>query len=336
MHCPLPAHEYLCSKRYKNTVMKNFESRDSQTLPNIRFCERSVLLPHRLTHIFSIFSLLIVSAAIPAISLISCTPETIEWASGGGDKDPEEKVDSAGFVFRIESHKAIRRLDLLIYEDAAEGQLVHHYCCRKDVEKEIELRLPTGRKRAVAIANSPKALNKKALSTYSSIKLIKYSFEDDNPDYPIMGAVGLSEEGPLELEPLLCSVVVKQIANNMDDYELFESPRVRLCNINATAELFGKSKYHPSELVDSKEWSELPYDIGMYPQYPDISLPCYPNDTEYDSFGPDMTCLEVQGFIKGIKRTFSFPIKGISRGSTIYASISINSESEADCEFKSD
>ena len=99
--------------------MKNFESRDSQTLPNIRFCERSVLLPHRLTHIFSIFSLLIVSAAIPAISLISCTPETIEWASGDGDKDPEEKVDSAGFVFRLESHKAIRRLDLLIYEDAA-------------------------------------------------------------------------------------------------------------------------------------------------------------------------------------------------------------------------
>ena len=232
--------------------MKNFESRDSQTLPNIRFCERSVLLPHRLTHIFSIFSLLIVSAAIPAISLISCTPETIEWASGDGDKDPEEKVDSAGFVFRLESHKAIRRLDLLIYEDAAEGQLVHHYCCRKDVEKEIELRLPTGRKRAVAIANSPKALNKKALSTYSSIKLIKYSFEDDNPDYPIMGAVSLSGEEPLELEPLLCSVVVKQIANNMDDYELFESPRVRLCNINATAELFGKLKYHPSELVDSK------------------------------------------------------------------------------------
>ena len=151
-----------------------------------------------------------------------------------------------------------------------------------------------------------------------------------------MGAVSLSGEEPLELEPLLCSVVVKQIANNMDDYELFESPRVRLCNINATAELFGKLKYHPSELVDSKEWSELPYDIGMYPQYPAISLPCYPNDTEYDSFGPDMTCLEVQGFIKGIKRTFSFPIKGISRGTTIYASISINSESEADCEFKSD
>ncbi len=311
--------------------MENIESRDSRAFTKIRFRERGSLSPRRFKQIFSYFSLLLVCAAAPAVS---CTPETIEWPPKNDSGDIGEKVDSAVFMFSVESKHPIRSLDLLIFEDNENGRLIHHSFQKGENLGNTELRLPVGSKRIAAIANSPKKLNDKALSSYSSINLISYSFEDDDQDHPIMGATGSGKDISLSLEPLLCRIIISQIANNMENYELFESPKARLSNINASAELFGKTKYYPSETVSSKEWMDFPYDIGMYAQTPNIEMTCYPNDTEYESFGPDMTSLEIQGIIKGERRTFTFPVKSIPRGSTVFASVSINSETNASCDFK--
>lgn len=313
-------------------IMKTHESRDCRAIFHIRIPVTGLLPGLRKIHFFSKLSLLFMGAAIPAVS---CTPDILV-REAGGDGETAEKADSVCFRFRTKSAGKIRRLDLFVYEDADDGRLVSHYI-GDGSEEDIELRLPEGGKRAVAVANSPRNFNDKALEKYSSIKQIAYSFEDDDIEYPVMGAVaqchGYAE---LTLSSLFCTVAIKSISNTMDDYELFEEPTAMLRNINARAELFGKRKYFPTELTDGKDRQEFPYDIGMYPQYPDIMLYCYPNDTMGGLAGPDMTSIELQGMIKGSRRSFEFFIPGISRGETVYADITVNSEYDAQCRFSRD
>ena len=61
---------------------------------------------------------------------------------------------------------------------------------------------------------------------------------------------------------MLCEVVLKSIGNTMEDYELLESPRIRLRGINARVSFFTEEKHLPAETTDKGEWAPLPYDIG--------------------------------------------------------------------------
>ena len=276
-------------------------------------------------------------AAVPVFSLTSCDkaellnrpPAKVEvpidstdykWSVVLPDGIPAQKLDL--FIYNGKK-ELVHKLEMLIEEGESSG-----------FSRGIELALPTGPKTAVAVFNNPKEFNPKALESFDKCSLITYSFEDDDPARPIMGAV--AEAGDtLKALPLMSRISVKAVSNTMDDYVLLENPRLRLRNINASAQLFGKSEYLPSEFVDKGEWKALPYDVGMFRQETDIDLFCYPNDSDDSEYAPDRTILELEAQVDGKLCSYLMPCPRIPRNSVLEAEIIVYSESSADCRFSS-
>lgn len=260
-------------------------------------------------------------------------------------------------------------LDLFIFDDT-EGRPVDRILHFEGNPEEVEFRCLDGAKIVAAVANSPKAFNPAAIARYSSLDLIHYAFDEDDPQMPIMGgtcrlgektASGISDNiehvrdvaghpsgftdkpgrKPVEvkadevvLTPLLSRICVESINNGLDGYELLEQPRVRLRNINGSAKLFNDGPYQPQEMIDYGEWVELPYDVGMFSQELSIMLDCYPNESGEDEITAFRTELELECTIRGSKERFSFPIPEIGRASSVSCHISVYDEDSADCEFR--
>ena len=261
-------------------------------------------------------------------------------------------------------------LDLFIFDDT-EGRPVDRILHFEGNPEEVEFRCLDGAKIVAAVANSPKAFNPAAIARYSSLDLIYYEFDEDDPGMPIMGGTcrlgeiissseisddivhvrGIAEHPsgftdrpgrePVEvkpdemvLTPLLCRICVESISNGLDGYELLEEPRVRLRNINGSAKLFNDGPYLPQEMIDYGEWVGLPYDIGMFTQELSIMLDCYPNESGEDEITAFRTELELECTIRGSKERFSFPIPEIGRASSVSCHISVYDEGHADCEFR--
>ena len=323
----------------KIVFMKNFENRDRRTINQFRFQAKGILscrraLSNQLIFLLSI-CLLSLFALVPVFSLSSC-----DKAELLNSPPPQEEVpvDSTFYKWSLALPDGIeaRRLDLFIYNGKKE--MVH--CLNMvsdlslDFSKGLELNLPTGPKTAVAVFNSPRDFNVKALESFEKCALISYSFEDDNPGCPVMGAI--AEEGDtLRALPLFSKIKVKSVSNTMDDYVLLENPRVRLRNMNASAQLFGKTEYLPSEFVDKGEWKALPYDVGMFREETDIDLFCYPNDSEDSEYAPDRTVLELEALVEGKLCSYLMACPRIPRNTVLEAEITVYSESSADCRFSS-
>ena len=261
-------------------------------------------------------------------------------------------------------------LDLFIFDDT-EGRPVDRILHFEGNPEEVEFRCLDGAKIVAAVANSPKAFNPAAIARYSSLDLIYYGFDEDDPQMPIMGGTcRLSEKlvsseisddivhvsdiaghpsgftgkpgrepvvvkpDEIVLTPLLCRICVESISNGLDGYELLEEPRVRLRNINGSAKLFNDGPYQPQEMIDYGEWVELPYDVGMFPQELSIVLDCYPNESGEDEITAFRTELELECTIRGSKERFSVPIPEIDRASSVSCHISVYDEGHADCEFR--
>ena len=261
-------------------------------------------------------------------------------------------------------------LDLFIFDDT-EGRPVDRILHFEGNPEEVEFRCLDGAKIVAAVANSPKAFNPAAIARYSSLDLIYYGFDEDDPQMPIMGGTcrlgeklvsseisddivhvrdiaghpsGFTDKPgrePVEvkpdeivLTPLLSRICVESISNGLDGYELLEEPRVRLRNINGSAKLFNDGPYQPQEMIDYGEWVGLPYDIGMFTQELSIVLDCYPNESGEDEITAFRTELELECTIRGTKERFSFPIPEIGRASSVSCHISVYDEGHADCEFR--
>ena len=261
-------------------------------------------------------------------------------------------------------------LDLFIFDDT-EGRPVDRILHFEGNPEEVEFRCLDGAKIVAAVANSPKAFNPAAIARYSSLDLIYYGFDEDDPQMPIMGGTcrlgeklvsseisddivhvsdiaghpsGFTDRPgrePVEvkpdeivLTPLLSRICVESISNGLDGYELLEEPRVRLRNINGSAKLFNDGPYQPQEMIDYGEWVGLPYDIGMFTQELSIVLDCYPNESGEDEITAFRTELELECTIRGTKERFSFPIPEIGRASSVSCHISVYDEGHADCEFR--
>ena len=110
----------------------------------------------------------------------------------------------------------------------------------------------------------------------------------------------------------------------MEDYELLESPRIRLRGINARASFFTEEKHLPAETIDKGEWASLPYDIGYYPQETGTLLLCYPNETAESNIGQDRTSLELECLIKGRKCSFLVDLPPFGRASRTEVSMTVD------------
>ncbi|MCR5841993.1 MAG: hypothetical protein K6G86_07965, partial [Bacteroidales bacterium] len=74
--------------------------------------------------------------------------------------------------------------------------------------------------------------------------------------------------------------------------------------------------FRPTELIDAGDWQALPCDVGYFPQYPGITLWCYPNDTPETILGAPRPSVEFACEIRGQTCTFEIPLPPLPRGCT--------------------
>lgn len=300
--------------------MKNFSHQKSrQSFPD-RF-QRQGSLPDRRSFMIIVYSLLVL---LPAFLVLSCDKTGPADPSGG--TDPVQVKDSAVFVLNFgDVEKTVKNLDIFIYD--AEGvQPLEKHINRKDMPPTLEIKLSKGDKIVAAVANSPKKFKTSSMSRQSALTQVSFEFKEDSGDAPIMSASARAsgEDVSLDLKPMLCEVALKSISNTMEDYELLESPRIRLRGINARAAFFSEEEYLPTETIDKGEWTSLPYDVGYYPQETSLRLLCYPNQTPESNIGQDRTSLELECTIKGKKCSFLVDLPPFGRASETVVSISVD------------
>ena len=245
------------------------------------------------------------------------------------DTPPTPVVDSTVTTLRLETGgRELRSLDLFVYDAAGIRALeAHTHPGGKGLSRDtVRVRVPEGEKIYVAIANSPRRLNLKALSQFDAMSQLTFSFSDDDPACPILGGICTTAErsGTVELQPLLCRVVLASVSNTMESLDLLENPRVRLRDLPDGAEILRQRDFRPTELLDAGPWAELPCDVGFYPQEPGIVLWCYPNDTPENILGVPRPTLEFVCEIRGETCTFPIQLPPLSRGAGVEVELSVD------------
>lgn len=329
--------------------MKKRNSHKSRRIFPDRFKRFGRLPDHR--SFFIICSLLVLF--VPSFLVGSCE----KASTRDGEEPPAEAVpDSVDVTVSADfGSREAKWMDIFVYRaDGILSPLEKHIRVKAPCSG-TSLRLSEGEKMLTAIVNSPKRFNTAALSKHELVRQIEYSFDEDDISAPIMGAeTGFSwiskrhdgifensttsEKVPERREgmhveiaprPIMCEVAVESVANTMDDYELLESPRVRLCSMNAKARLFTDKPEIPSELIDRGEWQSLPYDVGFFPQKTGIVLHCYPNETAEDEVSFNRTAIELECLIKGRKCSFRMDLPPLKRGTRTTVGIVIDGPGES-------
>lgn len=275
-----------------------------------------------------LFSLLLTS--LPACLISSCNI----W------KEPLQEnetvnvaVDSCWFELFCSVHSEIadtappvQHLDVLVYDaDGVSGlESWNRYDAIPDT---IRIKGAKRLKTIVAIANSPRSFNRRAIERYDSIELLSYEFDEDSPEVPLMsGICSLSPDAPghIRLEPLLARVQLCEVSNTMRKYVRLEDPRIYLENMNASAEILRSSGFRPTEVLEGQRKVSLPYDIGIYSQHPLTELFCYPNDSDAASMGTPRTSLVFECEIQGQTCRFPIPLESVARNKTLHVDITVN------------
>ena len=174
-------------------------------------------------------------------------------------------------------------------------------------------------KNIAVVANARGRFNLQGLQHFDSLGGIVVRLADEDPDAPIMSGIFSIRPGrdtTLALTPLLCTVELISVSNCYDGDRLAENPRVRLENVNAEAELFREQGFAVREITSGKTVF-LPYDIGLYTQYPHLRLHCYPNDLPNPGAGNPATELILECEIEGVTRSQRYALHPLMRGETI-------------------
>ncbi len=244
---------------------------------------------------------------------------------GPPEPAPEVKQDSAALQSRINfwAPYPIESLDLFVYQaDGLKELQFHERISGGDAVLSLSDSLP---KTLAVVANVRGTFNLDALNHFDSLEELVFRFTDDNPKAPLMTGIGSFVPGrdtTVALTPLLCTVQLTEVSNWMDGDRLAENPRVWLENINGEAEMFRERGFTVRDPVASKT-ERLPFDIGLYSQYPGTKLYCYPNDLPNPTTGNPATELVFQYEVDGKNRTQRYILHPIQRGSTIPVEVMI-------------
>ena len=229
---------------------------------------------------------------------------------------PPAAVDSVLTRVRLSAgDHAVRTLDLFVYDGGGTQALEKHLLYDR-LPDSLSFLTTAGEKILVGIANSPRRFNLAALGRYDAMQKLAFSFSDDDPASPVLGASATTagQAGALDLRSLLCRIVLRTVTNTLDGYELLEEPRVRLIDLPDNAEILREMDFRPAELLDAGPWAALPCDVGFFPQEPGISLWCYPNDTPEEILGVPRPSLEFECRIAGERCSFTVPLPPLPRG----------------------
>ena len=217
----------------------------------------------------------------------------------------------------------IESLDLFVYRaDGLRDLQLHSRVCADKALLSLSDSLP---KTLAVVANVRGTFNLEALNHFDSLEELVFRFTDDNPKAPLMTGIGSFVPGrdtTIALTPLLCTVQLTEVSNWMDGDRLAENPRVWLENVNGQAEMFRERGFSVRDPVASKK-VRLPYDIGLYSQYPGTILYCYPNDLPNPTTGNPATELIFQYEVEGQTRTLRYILHPIQRGTIIPVEVMI-------------
>lgn len=307
--------------------MKNFETQKSRLPIPIR-CQRNDSLSERRTILHNLLiSLLLI---MPAFVLIySCRKDP----SSTPIVEEVQVVDSTLTTIYIRNASAypVKDLQVLIYKNSG-TQSLETKLDFAEIPDTIEVVTTEGEKHIAVVANCPKSLSTVALSRYDALAGLGYDFNDEDLEYPIVSGYCLTQGqiGEVDLTSLMCQVEISAISNSMDNYELVESPKIRLVDINSYAYVMQESGFYPTELIDYGEWSELPYDIGLFTQYPGTTVYCYPNETSEEILGSIFTYLELECLINNSTCNFYIQLPAFGRNSKIEVELTIHGSNSFD------
>ena len=270
--------------------MKDFRTQKSRQLNPNRSQPTDILPVRRNIFLTLLLSLLVL---LPAFFSISC--KKLPSPSSGGEE--AAVVDSTLTVLKFGSacEYPVKSLQVLVYKSEGTRSL-EKMMTFEELPDSVEIMTTAGEKLVAAVANSSRALSPVALDRYDSLKGLGYDFSDEDTALPVMSGqcATVRNNGEITLFPLLCEVEISSISNSMENYELAESPRVRLVNLNSYAAVMQEDGFVPTEFMDYGEWQELPFDIGMFTQEPGTTLYCYPNETDHSGIGGIRTSLELE------------------------------------------
>lgn len=268
---------------------------------------------------FFIFSLLLLLSGLCA----SCARQM--------DPVPEPPVlepvqDSVCFLVAVDSAAfPVRSLDVLVYSSEGTQDLeAHRRLEGHSVEQDIKINLLKGEKKLVAVANSSRPLNLASLSRYDGAKALSFEFNEDDKSFPLMSAEAdfKNNKAELKFHALRGYVMLSSISNGLDDYELLEEPRVRLRFINNSAKILQFKDFYPTEMLDYGPWTDLPYDIGLYPQEPGTVLYCFPNSTAA-AYSTSSTQFEFECKVLGEVCSYLITLPAIERSDTVRVELSV-------------
>lgn len=295
--------------------MKQKTTRRPEGRNNI-FSRRSPggILPHKLL----IFLLLAVQLTTPAF-LVSCS--IMDDIFKTDDIRYSPIVFNAGKGFEPDS------LDIFIYRD----EEIRTLECHVRLSGADTLALSPGGKVAVAAANLGKRPDTSKLESYETLELMTIDYEDEDPERPVMSGMTVftaGEKCEIELRPLLCTIILSEVSNNMSGYTRLENPRCYLEGACKSAELFRETGFRPSEFIGKTPEVPLPCDVGLLTQYPDSHLYCYPNDSQESTIGTPRTSFVLECEIKGKTCRFSSELPALTRACTHTVELTVNSEKD--------
>lgn len=242
-----------------------------------------------------------------------------EHDTESGEPVPVVKEDSAHWESRVSvrADLPVRSMDIFVYNPDGLKDLAFHVRAEGAT---ATVSLPDSLPKTVAVvANARGTFNTEALKHFDSLGALVFRYSDDSPDAPLMSGMGALVPGSdtaVVLTPLLCTVVVQEITNYYDGDRIAENPRVWLENVNGEAEVFRNQGFAVKDPSRTRA-VYLPCDIGLYSQYPDIRLYCYPNDLPDPNPGNPATTLVMQYEIEGETQTLSLALHPLLRGETI-------------------
>lgn len=262
---------------------------------------------------------------IPALLILSSCARPSDTAAPDQAVIEEETVQLTSQFETECGGKDIRVCDIFIYSASGTCELETHI--KTERPDTVELSLKEGDKTAVVIANCPYEFNVSALSRIDSMELVRMSFSDDDPGCPVMSGTAEFRAGRLclvEIAPLMCTIRLVEVVNNMDGYRCLEDPRVGLMNTNTSAELIRASGFRPVEIDTDAHYESLPCDVGMFPQHPGTELFCYPNDSTVPTAGTPATSIIFECSIDGEKQVYSYQLPPMGRNSRISLTLTVD------------
>lgn len=231
--------------------------------------------------------LILATAASPTLSFVSCERVDMEGVPEVGAEVRDST--SCRTVFTVGAGAGV--LDLFVYKDEGLIPLEKHiHCPVKAGNGPVTIGYDgeEADKLFVCIRSDGRTVwNVAALSRYEAIEQLSFHLTDENPSIPYAVCFGQFRQGDsvsMKPVPLLSEIRLRSISHQFGNYRRLEDPLIFLRGANSSVFALQESGFHDCDhLYDTTGlrglvWDRLPFDIGMYTQYPNTSVFCYPFD----------------------------------------------------------